>query len=374
MGRIDIYRSNNLQREILTKFALGKQFIKYGDTAASLFQKDAKRNVLMENGTRLRLLYLYKILYERTDENHQLSILDLIKILEEEYGIRTDRNALTRDFRALIGTGYSIGITHGAQNHYFYSGRVFEMAELKILIDAIASSKVITEKESRSLIKRLAAMAGPEESAKLCSHVCVVGRVKSQNHHGYENVNVINQAIEEKCRISFRYFDYKADKTKYLRHDGQAYIVSPYVLVWDGDSYYLIGYNEDKEMVENFRLDRIWKICRMLDEESSGYPEGFDLAGYLKKTFQMFSADRSMYVDLICRTEMMKFLIDKFGETVETRMIDEEHFSARVYVNLSPTFYRWVFGFQGDIRITGPQKVLDEYHAMARRALDLPDE
>ena len=328
----------------------------------------------MENCTRLRLLYLYRILVERTDEKHQFTVSELIHALEEEYQIKTDRNALARDFRSLKGTGFPVEVTqHGMQNRYFYSGRPFENAELKILIDAVASSKFISEEKSQSLIKRLAGMANSVESGKLCSHVSAVGRVKSEDLYSYENVDVINQAIEEKRQISFQYFDYNTDKTKYLRHDGQFYFVSPYALVWDGDYYYVIGYNEDRNIIENFRVDRIWKYCVMLEEECSALPEDFNLSDYMKQTFQMFSADKSTYVDLLCKKEMMKFLIDKFGKSVETQKIDEENFSARIYVNLSPTFYRWVFGFQEDIRITGPKKALDEYHAMARRALDLPD-
>ncbi|MCH4032634.1 MAG: WYL domain-containing protein [Lachnospiraceae bacterium] len=327
----------------------------------------------MENVTRLRLLYLYRILEDRTNDKNPLPVSDLISILNTEYGIKTDRNALARDFNTLVDAGYPIQIKHEARNLYYYTGRVFEDAELKILIDAVASSKFIPEEESRSLITRLAGMTGPEESRKLCSHVCVVGRVKSQNYCALENAEVINQAIEEKRQISFQYSDYNTDKKRVLRHDGQFYFVSPYTLVWDGDYYYVIGFNEDKKTVENFRVDRIWKHCVMLEEESSAVPDYANLSDYLKRTFQMFSADRSTYVDLICQRETMKFLIDKFGESVETTKIDEESFSARVYVDLSPTFYRWVFGFHGDIRITGPKKALDSYHAMARQALDLPD-
>ena len=327
----------------------------------------------MENVTRLRLLYLYRILEDRTNDKNPLPVSDLISILNTEYGIKTDRNALARDFNTLVDAGYPIQIKHEARNLYYYTGRVFEDAELKILIDAVASSKFIPEEESRSLITRLAGMTGPEESRKLCSHVCVVGRVKSQNYCALENAEVINQAIEEKRQISFQYSDYNTDKKRVLRHDGQFYFVSPYTLVWDGDYYYVIGFNEDKMAVENFRVDRIWKHCVMLEEESSAVPDDFKLSDYMKQTFQMFSADRSMYVDLICKREMMKFLIDKFGESVETTKIDEENFSARVYVNLSPTFYRWIFGFRGDIRITGPQKALDGYHAMTRRAFAVPD-
>lgn len=325
----------------------------------------------MKNLTRLRLLYLYQIMVERTDEDHQLSTSDLIAILKDQYGIRTDRNAIARDFRTLQEIGYPIATIRTTQNHYYYNGRQFKTAELKILIDAVASSKFIPERESRTLIKRLAEMANKEDAKNLKNHVSVVGRVKSHNDRGYANVNLINDAINKKRKITFQYFDYDSNKKKILRHNGQYYVVSPYVLVWDGDYYYAIGYNDAKEIVENFRLDRIWHTCRVLDEESVAKPKEFDLAEYMRQTFQMFSTDKSMYVDLVCRVDMMKFLIDKFGVKVETKKIDDESFSARVYVNLSPTFYRWIFGFDGAIRIIGPKKVLDEYHAMARHALEL---
>lgn len=241
----------------------------------------------MENVTRLRLLYLYRILEKHTDEKHPLPVSELIRILEEEYGIRTDRNALARDFRTLVDAGYPIEIKHAAKNLYYFTGRTFNNAELKLLIDAVASSKFIPEEESRSLILRLAGMADPRESEKLCSHVCVVGRIKSQNERGFENVDAINQAIEENRKITFQYFDDNTDKTKELRHNGEYYIVSPYVLVWDGDYYYLIGFNEARQKVEHFRLDGFRETCQMLDDERSEPPERFNLAAYLQRTFQM---------------------------------------------------------------------------------------
>ena len=325
----------------------------------------------MENKTKLRLLYLYQHLIRNTDADHPVSTSQLIEILDSQYGIEVNRNTLTNDFKMLEQAGITFEVIHSQQNKYFYDGRVFELAELKLLIDAVSSSKFITEKKSRDMIGKILSLTTEYQAEKLHRHIHVEGRAKSDNEKGYYIIEIINEAIDVGCKIRFQYTDYSAKKRKVLRHGGAYYVVSPYELVWDGDYYYVIGFSEERGKVQNFRLDRIYREPELLrEEEAVPVPGGFNLANYSKEVFRMFGTEAPVHVELLCRNYTMNSVIDHFGTKIRVEEVDEDHFRIEPLVCASPTFYRWVFGWNGDMRILGPQAVVEEYKAMARKALE----
>ena len=325
----------------------------------------------MENKTKLRLLYLYQYLVQQTDAEHPVSTPQLIEILKEQFGIEANRNTLTNDFQMLEQAGYSFGVIHSQQNKYYYEGRPFDQAELKLLIDAVSSSKFITEKKSHEMVEKILSLTTTYRADQLRRHVHVEGRVKSDNEKGYCILDSINEAIDAGCKIRFQYTDYSTKKRKVLRHGGAYYVVSPYELVWDGDYYYVIGYNEDRGMVQNFRMDRIYKEPEILEDEPMvPVPAGFSLSRYLREVFRMFRTEAPVHVELLCRNYTMNSVIDHFGTKIRVEVVDEDHFRIEPLVCASPTFYRWVFGFNGDMKILGPADVLEEYKAMARKALE----
>ena len=325
----------------------------------------------MENQTKLRLLYLYQHLLQHTDADHPLSTPQLIEILDRQYGIEVNRNTLANDFKMLKEAGVRYEVIHFKQNKYYYDGRIFDTAELKVLIDAISSSEFISERKSRELIDKILTPTTEHEAGKLRRHVQVEGRVKSDNERGYYIVDVINDAIDRGCKIKFQYADYGPKKRKVLRHGGEPYIVSPYALVWDGDYYYVIGYSETRGKVQNFRLDRIFHAPDILkEEEAVPAPEGFNLAEYKTQVFRMFGTDEPVKVELLCKNYTMNGVIDHFGTKIRVKNVDEEHFRIEPTVCPSPTFYRWVFGWGGDMKILGPENVKEEYKSMARKALE----
>ena len=326
----------------------------------------------MENQTKLRLLYLYHHLMEHTDADHPLSTPQLIEILDKEYGIEVNRNTLANDFKMLEQAGIRFEVIHSQQNKYYYDGRLFDTAELKLLIDAVASSRFITEKKSRELIEKLLTLTTGFQATGLRRHVHVEGRVKSENEKGYYIVDLVNAAIDKNCKIRFRYADYSPKKRKVLRHGGAWYVVSPYALVWDGDYYYVVGFSEMRGKVQNFRLDRIYKLPELLpDEPAVPAPEGFSLPEYSREVFRMFGTESPVEVELLCKNYIMNAVIDNFGTRIPVREVDADHFLIAPTVCASPTFFRWVFGWNGDMQILGPPEVLEEYRAMARKALNM---
>ncbi len=324
----------------------------------------------MENSTKLRILYLYQHLVKHTDAEHTLSTAELIKILREEYSVKVSRNTISDDLAMLHDCGLHIEHYESTQNKYYYDGHVYELAELKLLMDAISSSKFITQRKSDELIAKLLTLTNSQNAAKLRRHIYAAGRVKSENEQGYYIVDAINEAIDAKRKISFFYTDYNVDKHRYITNDGHPYTVSPYTLIWDGDYYYMRGFCDERQDMRNFRLDRIAEQPKILNQIAIMPPDGYTPAEYSKYVFRMFDTDEPITVQLHCHVSVMKYLIDNFGSHVETEVVDDEHFTATVSVCTSSTFYRWVFGFNGKIKIVGPQSVLDAYKEMLSIALN----
>ena len=317
--------------------------------------------------TKPRILYLKKILEERTDEEHPLSTTQLINILNEEYGISAHRTTVTKDIAALQEFGMDIVTIHSTQSKYFVASRKFELPELKLLIDAVESSKFITKKKSDALIEKIHTLTSPAQVKKLKRNNYVVNRIKPDNEQIYYIIDAINDAINMGKQISFRYYDYTGLKKKVLRNKGEIYKLSPYKLLWNGDNYYVIGYSEKKRKVINFRVDRIAGTLEILDKDVIAMPDDFDIENFTKEVFFMFPG-KSIMVDLRCDNSLMKTMVDRFGEDVTTLAYDMISFRIQTEVSASPTFFGWVFGFNGKVQILAPESVKEQYRQMIARA------
>lgn len=322
----------------------------------------------MDNEAKLRPLYLAKILYERTDEDHYLTTAQLMKILKEEYGINSHRQTIKSDIDVLTKFGMEIEEVKSTQNRYNAFGRKFDQAELKLLIDAVESSKFITQSKSDALVEKLGTLTSNYRAQELNRNISVEGRIKPGNEKVYLIVETINEAINKRKKISFECFKYNVKKEKKLKRD-EPYIITPLHLVWNGDYYYMIGVYDYQNRLGTFRVDRINKIPTILKEDGIPAPEGFDLNQYLNTTFRMFSSQHEE-VELICANELMDAIIDRFGEEVVTYAHDMKSFRAVVDVAVSHVFYSWVFGFCGKVKIKRPEIVKNKYYEMVRFAYD----
>ena len=320
----------------------------------------------MDNDSKLRPLYLAKILYEQTDEEHYLTTVQLINILEEKYGISAHRQTIKSEIELLRKFGIEIEEVKSVQNRYNICSREFENSELKLLIDAVESAKFITARKSKELVAKLSSLAGDYGAEKLKRNVCCEGRIKSDNERIYIIVDTINEAINEGKKISFPYFQYNVKKQHQLKHNGEAYVLSPLHLVWNGDFYYLVGVAEDNT-IRNFRVDRIAKCPTILEENSSQAPEDFNIDDYINTTFRMFNAEHTD-VELLCDNDVIDSIIDRFGENIKITEAATENFKITVNVATSHIFYSWIFGFGGKVKILGPDAVREEYVSMLDKA------
>lgn len=310
--------------------------------------------------TKPRVLCLLKLLEKYTDEDHQLTTSELSSLLEKEYGLTVHRITFKKDIESLQAMGYDIVETRSSQNKYFLGSREFELPELKLLIDAVESSKFITSTKSKELIEKIHNLTSIHQVEKLKRNNYVVKNVKPNNEQIYYIVDAINDAINANKQISFQYYDYTGLKKKVLKNKGEIYKISPYHLVWNDDYYYVLGYSEKRKKVISFRVDRIANVPNILDKDNLPMPKDFDLNEFTKSVFFMYGGDR-VQVNLRCENGLMKTIIDRFGEDVTTLAYDMESFRVVVDVEASPTFYGWVFGFGGKIEILGPEEIREEY-------------
>lgn len=323
-----------------------------------------------DNDTRLRILYLYQMLLTQTDEDHTLSTKQITDRMMEQHNILVHRTTVPKDIDLLRAAGFEIIGERKRAWEYYLADRKFSVPELKLLIDAVQSSKFITEKKSESLIKKLLSLTSENNADKLKRSVHITGRVKTENEKGYYIVDAINEAINAGVKISFYYSELNGKKKEVLRNDGKPYTVSPFDLIWDGDYYYLIGYCDEREAVRTYRVDRIKKQPEILKEKAVKKPKEYNVSKYTTEIFRMFSTDEAIDVTLLCDNCIMKSVVDKFGMKIKTQSVGEEKFRIKVKVCVSPTFYRWVFGAAGEIMIEGPSNVRKAYKEMLQKSLD----
>lgn len=311
----------------------------------------------------IRIIELLRFLYQQTDEAHAVTVSEMIEYLKSK-GIPSVRQTVYTDLEALDTAGIDIVQIKSTQNRYFIGSRIFEYPELKMLVDAVASSKVISAKKSQALIQKLGQLTSIQQAEQLQRLASLSSRVKPHNEKVYYIIDSIQTAILDQHQISFQYYEYTPEKKKILKHDGYRYILDPYALEWKNDHYYLIGYSHKHKGIAHFRVDRLTSV-EPLDSKFQPMPD-FDVAAYTNKMVDMFAAEHAEQVKLLCSNELMRVIIDHYGEDIEISPYDDTHFTVIIEVNPSGTFYGWVIKFMGKIRILSPQSCVDKMQDIAR--------
>ncbi len=308
---------------------------------------------------KLRILNILKILQEESNENNRFTANMLIKKLDR-LGIKSERKTIYSDIEAL--TRFGIDIIN--RNGYFIGSRQFENAELKIITDCINSSHFITEKKTRSLIKKVEGLTDIHSAKALHKQAYTTDFIKTSNEGIYYNVDILQTAIEKGKKVSFKYFSYNVDKTKNYRNGGNSYTVSPFALVSTNENYYLLAHHSKRLGLTHYRVDRmtdlaISRTASVDIEEIMG--REFNLSDYTKKMFGMYSGELKG-VKIKCDNSLINVVMDKFGEGVFLHPEGENHFVFSVNINVSPTFFGWVFTFGDGMEIVSPPEVKDEYY------------
>ena len=314
---------------------------------------------------KLKLLYLLRYLMRQSDENHPVSVADMIEELAR-HDIAAERKSIYDDLEVLRSFGIDIVQQRGKAVGYYVGQRDFELPELKLLVDSIQSSKFITEKKTVSLIRKLENLANVYDARMLERQVYVRNRVKSMNESVYYNVDEISNAISQDRKIRFRYFEFTVEKQRQFRRGGAYYVLSPFALMWDDENYYMLAWDAEEERMKHFRVDKMSAISA-LDSPRPGKAAfaGTDMSAYSKKVFGMFTGQESG-VKLRFANHLAGAVIDRFGKDVMLLRDGEEHFTVTVDVVVSPLFFAWVFGFGSEAEILGPENVRMQARDAAR--------
>lgn len=321
-----------------------------------------------KEGQKRKLLVLLDIFIRDTDEEHPLSVPRLVEMLQER-GIDAERKSVYADIQTLNelpGNPCNIVQQRGRGGGYYMTDSPFELAELKLLVDAVYASKFITARKSKLLIEKLGRFTSRYREETLDRMVLVSGRVKSQDEKILYTVDTLHSAITQGCQVSFKYCDWGMDKKMTPRRGGALYRVSPWALVWESGNYYLIAFTEGS--LRHYRVDKMQRVDLLPDAAREGAEayDAFDVNRYMQQMFGMFSGPVKE-VTLRCENRLAGAMLDRFGtEPALVPRPDGEKFDIRVSVQVSPQFFGWVAGFAGGVEVVAPADV----RAEMKRTLD----
>ena len=318
---------------------------------------------------KLKLLYLYQILLQRTDEEHPITVPQLIGELDLR-GIRAERKSVYDDLEALRLFGLDVQSRKGRSPGWFVGRREFELPELKLLVDAVQSSRFISRRKSDALIHKLEGLTSQGQARQLQRQVYVDRRVKTDNESVYYAIDKLHTAITAGRAVTFQYFDYNVKKEKVFRREGKRYTVSPCGLIWSDENYYLVGWDHAVKELRHYRVDKTAELTVTgLPRTSNRACETFDLAQYGQKHFHMFSGKEAQ-VRLRCENALVNVMLDRFGQDVILIPDGPDHFLLTVEAVVSPQFYGWLFGLGSGVVLTAPGWAVEEWRRRLTGALE----
>ncbi len=322
----------------------------------------------MPRGTnqKFKFTYLMKVMREKTDDEHGLTLPQIVDELEK-YDVTAERKSIYNDFQDMTDR-FGVEIIKeqiGRETYYHVGAREFELAEVKLLIDAIQSSKFITQTKSRELITKIKSLVSEHQARQLQRQVYITDRVKNMNESVYYNVDDIYSAINSNQKIRFKYYKWSIEKKLVPRHNGDWFVVSPWALTWDDENYYLVAYDDHDQKIKHYRVDKMMHIS--VDEERREGKEifrNFDMGAYSKATFGMYSGTRTK-VHIQFPNSMCGVFLDRFGKEISFRKVDDDHSFVAVDVAISPQFFGWIFSLGKEVKVTGPEEVVSQMQKAA---------
>ena len=309
---------------------------------------------------KLKPLYIMNYLLQNSDEDHLVSMSQLIEHLAA-HGIPSERKSVYDDIEALRVFGLDIVQSGSGKNAgYYIANRSFELPELKLLVDSVQSSKFITHKKTATLIKKIETLASIHEAQLLNRQVYVKNRIKTMNESIYYNIDAIQSGISQNKKIQFKYFEYTVQKTRHYRKDGAFYVVSPFAMTWDDENYYLVAFDSQAGIIKHYRVDKMTEISST-EEDRDGLDayQALDMAVYARKVFGMFSGEEES-VQLRFENHLVGAVLDRLGQDVFIIADGDDHFTVRADVVVSPQFFAWVTGFGAAAQIIGPDDVVEK--------------
>ena len=325
---------------------------------------------------KLKLLYLYQILLQKTDEEHKMSMEEILQTLAR-CGVEAERKSIYSDIAALQDFGLDVMLQRGPGGGYYVASRDFELPELKLLVDAIQCSRFITQKKSDELIHKIESLTSEPQARILQRQVYIADRIKTMNESIYYNIDALHTAISAGVQITFQYFEWalnfdaKEKIQKRYRHNGARYQVSPWALTWDDENYYMIAYEPVSDSIRHYRIDKMEHIV-LTELQRQGqqlFRDRFNPADYSRKVFGMFSGEEKI-VRLRCENRFIGVLRDRFGAEMMIQPLEDGYFAVNVTVAVSPQFFSWVFGLGGGVQILEPPDVRQQFQQQLTQLIE----
>ena len=309
---------------------------------------------------KIKILYLMRIFLEQTDEEHPMSVKELIAYLNS-LGISAERKTVYDDIETLRNFGMDILNRREHPAGFYLASREFELPELRLLVDAVQSSRCITNGKSRQLIRKLESLASVYESRQLRRQGFAENRIRTINENVYYSIDMIQRALTEDRQISFQYCEWTVEKKLRPENEGERYSVSPWGLVWQNEEYYLITYDEKCGRVKQYQVDKLQQI-RIEKEVRRGreFFENYDIGELTSRTFGMFGG-REVTICLEAHNRLVGVVLDRFGRDIMIHRKDPEHFKTLVRVNISDQFFGWICGFGNKAVIMAPESVKNQF-------------
>jgi len=313
-----------------------------------------------ENVKKVRLLRIWEILKQESDENHPMPTTVLLAKLKEG-GIECDRRTLYNDIKALNEFGYEVMCNRAATNEYYVVDREFDIPEIRILMDAVQAASFITEKKTKELVDKIARLAGSRTGEVLKQNIVDFNSTKGTNEHIYYSVDEIATAINSHKKITFTYFDYDEKHRKVYRKEGASYLVNPVATVFADDKYYLVCYDDKHGNLAAYRVDRMESVKTSIEDiNETEEAKKFDVIRHRKQAFGMYAGEPER-VSFEADKSILDPIFDAFGDEVNLMSISENRVRFTEEVQLSPTFFGWCAQFGKKLTILSPQKVMDAY-------------
>ena len=309
--------------------------------------------------SKLKLLYLKELLEKYTDEEHILNANEIADLLTAEHGIVCERKSLYKDIEILQSYGMDIVCTRSPKRGYFLASGCFELAEIRLLSDAVQAADFITKKKTRALLKKIESFVSVYRAQSLRGQVYIDTRAKSDNEDVFYSIDTLDCAIKSEKKVRLVYSRRRLDERFAARKERKSFVLSPYALIWSNDHYYLVANNEKYNNLMNLRIDRISKV-ELLDEtvrpmsEVSKYSKRFDAADYTATTFNMFSG-KPESIELKCANSILEEMFDRFGEQADTRVAEEGSFLLRTEAAVNDGLVGWLLQFGEKIEVVKPQ-------------------
>ncbi|MCR4695178.1 MAG: WYL domain-containing protein [Pseudobutyrivibrio sp.] len=315
-------------------------------------------------GQKYKILIEYQILTQESDENNQINAVEMTRLLAER-GISAERKGIYKDMDTLIEAG--VDIIKGDKGYYIGS-RTFELAELKLLVDAVGASKFISEKKSKGLVEKICTLASPKEANQLKRQVVVPNKTRSGNEKIFYTIDVIYNCIDEGKQMVFKYQEWTLDKEMKPRHGGKDYHVSPAFLLRNDENYYLVALDEDSQEIRHYRVDRMLSAS-LYNQPISRTEEMKNLnpKEYAKKHVSMFAGEEKI-VTVKCPAHLLGVVLDKFGKDIDVRLDQDKEIRARIPVAVSPQLYGWLTGI-GAV-IVSPKSEADAFRDYIKELLN----